>query len=59
MLYECALRIVYNDSVLSFHNLLSKNNSPIILHHYIPSLTTEVYKNLNYLPEEAFEELFT
>ena len=49
-LHERALRIVYNDSVTSFEDLLIKDNSFTIHHQNIQSLATEIYKALNDLP---------
>ena len=59
MLHERALRIVYNDSVIFSRFAKQKNYSSTIHHQNIQSLTTEVYKNLNYLLEVSFKGLFT
>ena len=57
-LHERALRIVYNDSVTSFEDLLIKDNSFTIHHQNIQSLATEIYKALNDLPAGNLKEFF-
>ena len=43
-LNERALRIVYNDTVKSFDNLLIKDKSLTVRHQNIQSLVIEIYK---------------
>ena len=57
-LHERALRIIYNDSVTSFEDLLIKDNSFTIHHQNIQSLATEIYKALNDLPAGNLKEFF-
>ena len=48
-LYEKALRIVYNDTVTSFENLLIKDKSFMIHHQNIQLLAIEIYKTIHNL----------
>ena len=43
-LHERSLRIVYKDSISSFHELLQKDHSFTIHHRKIQSLANELYK---------------
>ena len=43
-LHECSLRIVYKDSISSFHELLQKDHSFTIHHRNIQSLAIKLYK---------------
>ena len=57
-LYEKALRIVYNDTVTSFENLLIKDKSFMIHHQNIQSLAIEIYKAIHNLPGGNRSEFF-
>ena len=48
--YERALRIVYNNTVTSFENLLIKDKSFTSHHQNIQSLAIEIYKAMHTLP---------
>ena len=49
-LHERALRLVYKDTTLSFHQLLQKDNSVTIHHRNLQKLATEMYKLKNNIP---------
>ena len=56
-LHERSLRIVYKDSVSSFHELLQKDHSFIIHHRNIQSLTIELCKTKEYLSNEIMSSI--
>ena len=56
-LQEPSLRIVYKDSVSSFHELLQKDHSFIIHHRNIQSLAIELYKIKEYLSNEIMSSI--
>ena len=49
-LHERALRIVYNDTITSFEELLIQGKTFTIHHQNIQSLAIEMYKPVNNLP---------
>ena len=49
-LHERSLRVVYNDTVTSFKNLLVKDKFFTIHHHNIQSLAIEIYEAISDLP---------
>ena len=49
-LHERALRLVYKDITLSFHQLLQKDNSVTIHHRNLQKLATEMYNLKNNIP---------
>ena len=49
-LYERALRIVYNDTITSFKELLVKDKTFTIYHQNIQTLAIEMYKAMANLP---------
>ena len=51
-LHERALRIVYNDTITSFEELLVKDKTFTMHHQNIQSLAIEMYKAVNNLPGE-------
>ena len=57
-LYVKAVRIVYNDTVTSFENLLIKDKSFMIHHQNIQSLAIEIYKAIHNLPGGNLSEFF-
>ena len=57
-LHENALRIVYNDTITSFEELLVKDNTFTIHHQNIQSLAIEMYKAVNNLPGGNLSEFF-
>ena len=57
-LHERALRIVYNDTVTSFENLLIKDKSFTIHHQNIQLLAIEIYKAIHNLPGGNLGEFF-
>ena len=57
-LHERALRIVYNDTVTSFENLLIKDKSFTIHHQNIQLLAIEIYKAIHNLPGGKLGEFF-
>ena len=57
-LHERALRIVYNDTVTSFENLLIKDKSFTIHHQIIQLLAIEIYQAIHNLPGGSLSEIF-
>ena len=57
-LYERALKIVYNDNVSSFEDLLQRDKSASILHRNIRLLGIELYKTRNNTSSHIMNELF-
>ena len=57
-LHEKALRIVYNDTIMSFEELLVKDKTFTIHHQNIQSLAIEIYKAMNNLPGGNLSEFF-
>ena len=57
-LHERALRIVYNDTITSFEELLVKDKTFTIHHQNIQSLAIEIYKAMNNLPGGNLSEFF-
>ena len=58
-LHGHALRRVYNESVSSFQDLLSRDNSFTIPHQNIQCLATEIYNTQNNVLVGTTEGLFT
>ena len=57
-LHERALRIVFNDNVSTFRNLLIKDNSVTIHERNIQALAIELYKVLNNISPEILSSVF-
>ena len=57
-LHERVLRIVYNDTVTSFENLLIKDKSFTIHHQNIQSLAIDIYKAIHSLPGRNLTKFF-
>ena len=57
-LHERAPRIIYNDTVMSFENLLIKDKSFTIHHQNIQLLAIEIYKAIHNLPGGNLSERF-
>ena len=57
-LLERALRIVYNDNVSSFKDLLQRDQSVTIHHRNIQLLAIELYKARNDISSHIMEKLF-
>ena len=57
-LYERAVRIVYNDTIISFEELLVKDKIFTINHQNIKSLAIEMYKVVNNLPGGNLSDFF-
>ena len=57
-LHERALRLVYKDSILTFEELLQKDNSFTIHHRNLQKLATEMYKTINNLSPILMKSIF-
>ena len=57
-LHERALRIIYNDTMMSLEELLFKDETFTIDHQNIQSLAIEMYKAKNNLPGGNLSEFF-
>ena len=57
-LHERCLRMVYNDKVSNFEELLNKNNSVSINHDNIHALAIEMYKVANDMSSNIMNEVF-
>ena len=57
-LHESALRIVYDDTITSFEELLVKDKTFTIHHQNIQSLAIEIYNAMNNLPGGNLSEFF-
>ena len=57
-LHERAPRIIYNDTVTSFENLLIKDKSFTIHHQNIQLLAIEIYQAIHNLPGGSLSEIF-
>ena len=57
-LQELALRLIYNDHISSFEELLYKDGTFTILQQNIQNLAKEMFKALNDLSTPNFSELF-
>ena len=58
-LHVRALRIVYNDEVLSFQEMLDKDRSVTIHHRNLQKLAIEMYKIKNQMSPIPMQKLFT
>ena len=58
-LQERALRLVNDDYILTFDELLEKDGSFTIHHYNIQTLCIELYKVYRHLSQTIFSELFT
>ena len=59
LLYGRALRMIYNDQVSSFQELLDKDHSFTVDHFNIQSLTIEMFKVINNIAATVIDDLFT
>ena len=58
-LHERALRMIYNDRISSFQDLLDKDNSFTVHHFNIQSLAIEMIKVINNIAATIIGDLFT
>ena len=59
LLYERTPRMIYNDQVLPFQELLDKDNSFTIHHVNIQSLAIEMFKAINNIAATTIDDFFT
>ena len=59
LLHERALRVIYNDGISSFEELLDKDNSFTVHHFNIQSLANEIFKVINNIAATIIDDLFT
>ena len=59
LLHERALRMIYNDQISSFQELLDKDNSFAVHHFNIQSLAIEMFKVINNIAATIIDDLFT
>ena len=59
LLHERALRVIYNDGISSFEELLDKDNSFTVHHFNIQSLAIEMFKVINNIAATIIDDLFT
>ena len=57
-LHKRCLKIIYNDKLSTFEELLHKDNSVSIHHNNIHALATEMYKVVNVTSPEIMNEVF-
>ena len=57
-LHERCLRMIYNDKISNFEELLSKDNSVSIHHNNIHVLAIEMYKFTNDMSRDIMNEVF-
>ena len=59
LLHERALRVIYNDRISSFQELLDKDHSLTVHHFNIQSLANEMFKVINNIAATIIDDLFT
>ena len=59
LLYERTPRMIYNDQILPFQELLDKDNSFTIHHVNIQSLAIEMFKAINNIAATTIDDFFT
>ena len=59
LLHERALRMIYNDQILSFQELLEKDHSFTVHYFNIQLLTIEMFKLINNIAATIIDDLFT
>ena len=59
LLHERALKIIHNDQISSFQELLDKDNSFTVYHFNIQSLAIEIFKVINNIAVTIIDDLFT
>ena len=59
LLHKRVLRMIYNDQISSFQELLDKDNSFTIHHFNIQSLAIEMFKVINNIAATIIDNLFT
>ena len=59
LLHARALRIIYNDQISLFQELLGKDNSFTVHHFNIKSLANEIFKVINNIAATIIDNLFT
>ena len=57
-LHESCLRMIYNDKISNFEELLNKDNSVSIHHSNIHALAIEMYKVANDMSPDIMNEVF-
>ena len=56
---ERALRIIYNDQISSFQELLDRDNSFTVHHFIVQSSAIEMFKVINTIAASIIDDLFT
>ena len=59
LLHKRALKMIYNDQISSFQELLDKDNSFTVHHFNIQSLAIEMFKVTNNIAATITDDLFT
>ena len=57
-LHECSLRIIYNNRIYNFKEIIEKYNSASLHYRNIQTLFIEMYKVANLLSPDIMNEIF-
>ena len=59
LFHERALRMIYNDQISSFQELLDRDNSFTVHHFIVQSSAIEMFKVINTIAASIIDDLFT